>query len=108
MTKLAASPKNIKRVRNMRAERPELLGPKFGLLIYASNVPASAVAQHLDITEASLYRWMFGSRDISKDNRPKVLAAGKKLSEAVKQGKLPVFGDLNDRRKALLSVLQDC
>ena len=107
MNRLAASPKNIRRVKDMRDAYPNKLGPKLGLLVYAANVPVSAVAEVLDVTEATFYRWIFGQCEISEDNRPKVMVVGKKISSAVKAKTLPVYGGLNHRRAALLSAIQD-
>ncbi len=106
MRKLAASTKNIRRVKDVRASNPNLLGPKFGLLVYTANVPASSVAGLLKVTEASFYRWIFGECEISSANRTGVLELGKKISTAVKAGQLPVYGGLAVRHKALLDAVR--
>lgn len=104
MQRLAASIKSIRKVRDLAHDYPELLGPKFGHLVYQTNVPVIAVAEVLGVTEASVYRWFFGQCDISEENREHVKKLAKCLVSAVKSGQLPTYGSLEARTKILKTI----
>lgn len=107
MKKLAASLKNINRVVVTSHEYPECLGPKFGLLVYRTNLPVPQVAAALGVTKATVYRWFFADCDISEDNIGNVMRFGKAITRAYKDGTLPVYGTLVDRVEVLDEILKD-
>ena len=107
MKKLAASQKNINRVVATARDNPDCIGPKFGLLVYRTNLPVPQVATALSVTKATMYRWFYGTCDISEDNIVVVRKAGKVITRAYKAGLLPVFGSLADRVAVLDEILKD-
>lgn len=95
-----ASRKNVEKVARLARANPNKLGPKFGVILYRSNIPASCAIAELGITEPTLYRWIFGKTDISEDRQPGVMALIKQLTKAKTSGILPAKGDVNQRTES--------
>lgn len=107
MKNLAASRKNINRVVLTAKEHPDCIGPKFGLLVYRTNLPVPQVAEALGVTKATVYRWFFAMCDVSDENKPSVIKLGKAITKAYKKGDtLPVYGSLADRVAVLDDILK--
>ena len=106
MKNLAASRKNINRVVLTAKEHPDCIGPKFGLLVYRTNLPVPQVAEALGVTKATVYRWFFATCDVSDENKVLVVKLGKAITRAYKANTLPVYGSLADRVAVLDSILK--
>lgn len=106
MKNLAASQKNINRVVLTAREHPDCIGPKFGLLVYRTNLPVPQIAEALGVTKATVYRWFFATCDISEENIGRVVKLGKAITRAYKANTLPVYGSLADRVAVLDTLLE--
>ena len=75
--------------------------------MYRTNLPVPQVAIALGVTKATMYRWFYGTCDISEDNVDVVRKAGRAIVKAHKAGSLPVYGSLADRVVVLDEILKD-
>lgn len=53
---------------------PTLLGVQLGKLCIFKQIAVATVAQDLNVTKSTVYRWFVGQRDIGKHLREPVLA----------------------------------
>lgn len=53
---------------------PTLLGVQLGKLCILRQIAVATVAQDLNVTKSTVYRWFVGQRDIGKHLRDPVLA----------------------------------
>ena len=53
---------------------PTLLGVQLGKLCIFRQIAVTTVAQDLNVTKSTVYRWFLGQRDIGKHLRQPVLA----------------------------------
>lgn len=80
------------------AADPEALGPALGSLITWGNIPVAAVADVLNVSEPTIYRWMFGyAKPRDKDKIIKIKKFLGILRKAKQSMDLPMYGTMAER-----------
>ena len=102
----AASKKNIARNREAHETAPDSLGPRLGMLVYRSHLPASAIAVVLQVSLPTLYRWFYGVNDVDNKFQRRVLRLSGFLQEALGDGRLPAQGILEQRVQVLVALVR--
>ncbi len=90
----------------LHAADPEMLGPMMGVLITEGNVPIEAVAKLLNVSEPTIYRWIYGTsapRDLDKIDKIKRLLTV--LRKAKRAKDLPLEGTFPERVKAVKGLV---
>jgi len=85
---------------------PEALGPILAILVVDGNVPVEAVASMLNVSEPTIYRWMYGQskpRDLDKIAKIKRLLTV--LRKAKRAKDLPLSGSTKERVKATVALV---
>lgn len=100
------TPERLQEIEAARVADPDALGPTLALLIVDGNVPVEAVAGMLNVSEPTIYRWMYGQskpRDVDK------IAKIKKLLTILRKAKrakdLPLSGNMKERIKATAALV---
>lgn len=102
----AASKKNIARAQAAHDADPDEIGPLLGVLVYQSNVPASAVSILLRTSQPTFYRWTYGENDVAPAFRKRVTRVISILRNALITGMLPAQGNTEQRIQRLASVVR--
>ncbi len=105
----AASKKNIARAHSAHETSPDAIGPRLGILVYRSNVPAASVAIALHVSLPTLYRWFYGinGSDVAPEFRKRVIRFSGILEDALETGILPAQGSLEQRIQVLVGVVRN-
>lgn len=85
---------------------PEAIGPILADLVIEGNVPVEAVASLLNVSEPTVYRWMYGEsapRDADKIAKIKRLLTV--LRKAKRAKDLPLSGTTKERIKATGNIV---
>lgn len=96
----------MKEIEQARAADPEALGPALAVLIIEGNIPVEAVASMLNVSEPTIYRWMYGQskpKDIDKIAKTKRLLTV--LRKAKRAKDLPLSGTMKERIKATAALV---
>lgn len=83
---------------SMSESDPTAVGPVLGKLLIDGNVPIEAAAALLNVSEPTIYRWMYGHsvpRDLDKIAKIKALLMV--LRKAKRAKELPLTGAMKDR-----------
>lgn len=94
------TPSRLESIKAAREADPEALGPTLAELVIDGNVPIEAVASLLNVSEPTIYRWMYSSskpRDLDKIAKIKRLLTV--LRKAKRAKDLPLSGTIKERIK---------
>lgn len=89
-----------------RTADPDAPGPALAMLIIEGNIPVEAVASMLNVSEPTIYRWMYGQskpKDIDKIAKVKRLLTV--LRKAKRAKDLPLSGTMQERVKATAALV---
>jgi hypothetical protein len=81
---------------------PEALGPMLGELVVEGNIPVEAVAELLNVSDVTVYRWMYGT--VSPRDADKILKLKRFLTilrKAKRARDLPLSGSVRERVKGV-------
>lgn len=85
-----------------RANDPEAVGPILAELVIDGNVPIEAVSQLLNVSEPTIYRWMYShSHPRDADKIAKIKRLLTVLRKAKRARDLPLSGTTKERIKAV-------
>ena len=90
-----------------REDKPEALGPVLAELIIDGNIPVEGVAAILEVSEPTIYRWMYGQsepRDQVKIRTVKKLIAI--IRKAKRSKDIPLAGNTRERTIAFLKTVE--
>ena len=101
------SQEKILGIAEARARDPEAIGPILGEFVVNGNVPVEAMAKILNVSEPTVYRWIFSQA--SPKDRDKI-AKIRKLITILRKAKrardLPLMGTLKARMAQLPHILE--
>lgn len=90
-----------------RVDTPEALGPMLGEFVVDQGVPAEALATMLNVSNPTIYRWIFGhSAPRDKDKIAKIKKLLTVLRKARRARDLPLTGDRKERQVALRLIVE--
>lgn len=101
------SQEKILGIAEARARDPDALGPVLGDFVINGNVPVEALAKILNVSEPTVYRWIF-SQAAPKD-RDKIIKVRKLITilrKAKRARDLPLSGSLKARLAAMPTLLE--
>lgn len=95
-----------RQIANARAVDPDALGPILGELVVEGNVPVELVAALMDVTNVTVYRWMYG---VVQPRNPTTLQRLRRLVTVLRKAKrandLPLAGDALQRTAQMRNLL---
>lgn len=96
----------IDSIQQRRVDEPDALGPMLGELVIQGNVPIAAVATLLNVSEPTVYRWMYGqAAPTDKDKIVKIKRLLTVLRKAKRARDLPMHGTIKDRITAMRGLV---
>jgi hypothetical protein len=89
-------------IKSRMSDDPQHLGAKLGAAMLKYNVPAPAIAEYLQVSPDTIYRWSYDD-DVPQGRRVDVRELLSKLNQSLRNTSLS--GSVDDRTHAIQSLL---
>lgn len=100
------TPERKDQIAAARLREPEALGPVLGELVLESNAPVGAIALILQVSEPTVYRWMYGdSEPRDKDKIVKIKKLQTILRKARRAKDTPLAGNVTERTAHMMELV---
>lgn len=99
--------RRIEQIAALRKEDPEALGPMLGELAINGRVPVDCLAMLLQVSEPTIYRWMYGESKPSRVFHPDIKKVLTILRKAKRSKQLPLEGTQAERVKLFIALVKE-
>ena len=93
-----------RKIADLHKANPDEMGPTLGDLVYKNNIPPSAIAAVLEVTEPTIYRWFYLTAHPQPVYHKEIRNLIAILRKAEKARELPLDGTF-DKRVSLLGAV---